>query len=155
MNSSNCYILWMCVCSLSYPARNAHAPYIIICGLSGLTFSHIISQTARLSGWKKRLLNLKFVLISCTNFVRNICHSKKSSAIYYHKCTMVVTWSARYYLTNSTTFGGKKVYWTYNLFWFLVRILSEIFLILRRVQRYIIVNAHWSSRKVPDILFRY
>jgi hypothetical protein len=37
------YIL--CVCSLSYPARKAHAPcYILICGLSGPTsFFHIIS----------------------------------------------------------------------------------------------------------------
>ena len=34
-----------CVCSLSYPACNAHAPYyIVICGLSGSTvFFHIIS----------------------------------------------------------------------------------------------------------------
>jgi hypothetical protein len=35
----------VCVCSLRYPACNAHVPYyIVICGLSGSTvFSHIIS----------------------------------------------------------------------------------------------------------------
>jgi hypothetical protein len=39
------HILSVCVCSLSYPACSAHAPYyIVICGLSGCTiFSHIIS----------------------------------------------------------------------------------------------------------------
>ena len=35
----------VCVCSLSYPARKAHAPYyVVICGLFGCaTFLHIIS----------------------------------------------------------------------------------------------------------------
>jgi len=27
------YLFWVCVCSLSYPAFSAHAPYIGICGL--------------------------------------------------------------------------------------------------------------------------
>ena len=41
------YIPWVCVCSLSYLARNAYAPfYIIICDLfSSTIFFHIISQT--------------------------------------------------------------------------------------------------------------
>ena len=34
--SNKYYIFQVCVCSLSYPARKAHAPcYIVICGLSG------------------------------------------------------------------------------------------------------------------------
>jgi len=34
----------MCVCSLSYPAYNAHVPYIFICGLSGckIFFPHYL-----------------------------------------------------------------------------------------------------------------
>jgi hypothetical protein len=43
---SNKYcIFWVCVCSLSYPACKAHAPYyIVICGLSGCTkiFPHYL-----------------------------------------------------------------------------------------------------------------
>jgi hypothetical protein len=29
------------------------------------------------------------VLVSCTKFIRNICHSKENSARFYHKCTLV------------------------------------------------------------------
>jgi hypothetical protein len=81
----------MCVCSLSYPACKAHAPYyIVICGLSGCTiFFHIISQTARFSG--KKLLNIKCV------------------------------------------------------FCFHLQILSETFLVLRRMQRSTVINVHRSS----------
>jgi hypothetical protein len=43
--SDKCYLFWVCVCSLSYPACKAHALYCIaICGLSGCTvFFHVIS----------------------------------------------------------------------------------------------------------------
>jgi fucose permease len=43
MESNKCYIIQ--VCSLIYPARNAHQLYyIVICGLSGsVMFANIIS----------------------------------------------------------------------------------------------------------------
>ena len=49
------YIFWVCVCAISYPASNAHAPYyIVICGLPGcITFYHI---TYLLTPWCRVLL---------------------------------------------------------------------------------------------------
>jgi hypothetical protein len=40
------------------------------------------------------------------------------------------------------------------LFWFTLELLSETFLILRRIQRDMIINVHRSSCKVPAILVR-
>jgi len=78
--SNKYYIFRVCVCSLRYPACNAHAPhYIVICGLSGSTiFLHIISQTVRFFGGRgvgwggvggHKLSNIKCDSIFSTNFV--------------------------------------------------------------------------------------
>jgi len=80
----------VCVCSLSYPVYKAHAPYYMICGMSGcaIFFPHyLINDTT--FGNKKELLNIKYVLIFSTNFVGNIFHSKKNSARNDHKGILV------------------------------------------------------------------
>ena len=58
-----------CVCSLSYPAYKAHAPYCFICCLPGSTlFFHITSQTAGFS--RKKVIRHKLcVLTFSTSFV--------------------------------------------------------------------------------------
>jgi len=67
---------------------------IVICGLSGCIFPHIISQTAR---FFKTVIEYKTcVLIFSTNYVRNIFHSKKNWARCDHKRTLAVTWNAHY-----------------------------------------------------------
>jgi hypothetical protein len=100
--SNKYYILWVCVCSLNYPACNAHAPYYIAirdAGGGGL----------------------------------------------YQKFP--------HYLINGTIFG-KMLLNTKCVFWFYLKLLSETFLILRRIQRDIIINVYWSWGKAPSILVR-
>ena len=49
----------VCICSLRYPACNAHAPYCHLLPAALQNVFHIISQTVRFS--KKKLLNTKCV----------------------------------------------------------------------------------------------
>jgi len=60
------------------PVTLAHAPYYcVICGLSGFNiFFHIISQKARFPKEKKKLLNIKRVMISSITFAGNISRTK-------------------------------------------------------------------------------
>jgi len=46
--TSACYVFWVCVYSINYPARKAHVPYyIVIHSLSGSPiFFHVVSQIA-------------------------------------------------------------------------------------------------------------
>ena len=89
----------VCICSLRYPACNAHAPY---CHLRPAPLYHIFPH----------------------------------------------------YLINGTIFG-KKLLNTKCVFWFSLQLLSETFLILRRTERDITINAHRSSCKVPVIVVRF
>jgi hypothetical protein len=52
-------------------------------------------------------------------------------------------------------FRGKKVLNIKCVFWFSLQLLSETFLILRRIQRDIIINVHRSSCKVPLLLWDF
>jgi len=59
-----------------------------------------------------------------------------------------------HYLVNGTIFEKKSLN-TKCVFWFSVQLLSETFLILRRTERDMIKNIHWSLCKVPVIGVRY
>ena len=81
--NNNYYIFWVCVCSLSYPACNANAPYyIIVCGLWGsCILFHIISQAVRFG--REKILNVRRnVLIPSVTFVWK-AHSEKSWARFF------------------------------------------------------------------------
>jgi hypothetical protein len=73
------------------------------------------------------------------------------------RCVILPLWPLRlyrilpHYLMNGTVFG-KMLLGMKCVFWFSLKLLSEIFLILRRNQRDIIINLHSSSYKVPVIL---
>ena len=84
-----------CVCSLRYPACNAHAPY---CYKRPLWFHNIFPHYL-INGivLKKIVIEHKIcVLISSTTFVWNISHSKKSWARYGHKHILVFMQSTGY-----------------------------------------------------------
>ena len=76
----------------------------------------------------------------------------KAHAPFYIICGLSV--SARFfphYLINSTIFG-KTLLNIKCVFWFSVQLLSELFLILGRVQRVIFINVHRSSCEVPVVI---
>jgi hypothetical protein len=52
-------------------------------------------------------------------------------------------------------FRGENILNIKWVFWFSLQLLSVAFLILKRIQRHIIINVHRSSRKVPVILVRF
>ena len=76
----------MCDCSLSYPARKAHAPYFHL----WLVWLHYAFPRYLMNGsiFERKILNKKCVLISSATFVCNISHSKKNSTWHYHKRTV-------------------------------------------------------------------
>ena len=82
------YIVWVCDCRLIYPAYKAHAHYyIVICGCLVLP---CISTSSHKRLDFRGLPNIKCVfLISSTDFVWNISHSKQNSASYCHKFTQL------------------------------------------------------------------
>jgi hypothetical protein len=57
----------------------------------------------------------------------------------------------RYYLIKGTIFEKRNI--EHKMFVFYLQCLSKTFLILRRIQRYIVINLKTSSCKVPVILF--
>ena len=64
----------MCVCSLSYPAPNAHEPYYIaICGLSDCTIPHYFTKGGI---FRITLLSIKCMFWLSLPSLRNISHSK-------------------------------------------------------------------------------
>jgi len=74
----------VCVCSLRYPARNAHAPYCHLwpAPLYNIFPHYLINRTI----FGKQLLNTKCVLIFSTAFVWNISHSRNNWGRYDQKC---------------------------------------------------------------------
>jgi len=58
-----------------------------------------------------------------------------------------------HYLTKARFSGGGII--EQNVIWFSLHLLYDTFLVLRRIQRHIIINVHRSSYKIPVILSRF
>jgi len=74
--SSMCYIFWTCVCSLIYPIWNVLEPF----GHLWLVQLYFLFSTLshKWHDFREEPLNIKCVLVSSTNFVSNISHSRNN-----------------------------------------------------------------------------
>ena len=82
------YLFRMCVCCVSYPACNAHAPYYIVF-LSCTALLKFSSIFYTRHDFRENHIKKNWVLISSTDFFWNISRFYKYWARYYHKCTEV------------------------------------------------------------------
>jgi hypothetical protein len=85
----------------------------------------------------------------CFDFIYNICHivvcDLSICTVFFH----IISQNARF------SKKIKKLVNTKCVFRFYLQILSESFLILRRIQRDIIINVFRSPSKIPAILVRF
>ena len=85
-------MFWVCVCTLTYPACNPHAPYRHLwpTPLCNIVPQYLINSKSL----PIMLLEGKmYVLILSTALVWYICHSRNNWARYDQKCISVFTWS--------------------------------------------------------------
>jgi len=74
---------------------------------------------------------------------------------YCHLWLVLLDYIFPHYFINGTYFGReKKLLNTKCVFWFFLHILSEIFLILKRTDRHMIITVQRSTREAPVILVR-
>jgi hypothetical protein len=79
------YVFRVWVCSLRYPACNAHEPYCYLWhGRLYKILPHYLKSGTSFE--RKKLLNMKCVLISSTAFVWKSSHSTKNWARFDQKC---------------------------------------------------------------------
>ena len=131
------------------------------------------SDPSTMIKWKRKAIYVKQNFVACSH---NHCYRGKEIRVTYCGCVFVALvmsmkkrnvvlychlWPAPlyhifpHYLINGMILG-KKLLNTKCLFWFTLQIMmSETFLILRRIHRDIIINLHRSSCKVLVILVTF
>jgi len=78
-----------------------------------------------------------------------------SASLYRHLWPVSLCRVFPHYLINGTTFE-KKCFWTQNVFWFCLQSLSEIFIIIRRIQRDTINEQYIGLHvKYPSFLWHF
>jgi len=91
VENDNYYVFWMCVCSLRYPACNAHGPYVNLwpARLYIILPYYLINGTI----FGRKWLNIKYVF---SLQLRNISHSKKKWARCDPKFILIFMYCNRY-----------------------------------------------------------
>jgi hypothetical protein len=77
-----------------------------------------------------------------------------SHAPYCHLWLVRLFYNFLHYLMNGTILK-KGLFILQRVLWFSLQILSETFLILRRIEQATIKNVYWSSCEVSDILVKF
>ena len=102
---------WVCICSLSYPVRRAHAPYyIVVCGRQALVccFFFTVFEQRHDFRKKEKTLEKKRTFYFLYDFVRNISHSENKSPRYDRQYTHVHVKCPLYRVTQKKTGTFEK-----------------------------------------------
>ena len=98
--------------------------------------------------WKSSKYYIFWVCVCSLNYPRCNAH-----APYCHLWPVRLYNSSPHYLINGTILEQKKISnWKKYVVWFSLQLLSETFLILRRIEQDMINNVYWYSRKPPVII---
>ena len=180
---NNYYIFRLCVCSLSYPRCKAHAPYYIVPGLPGcivrLKRDGTRAETRfRLSPKRTSPFKSAGASVKSTAGSRGVRISVSSAgyATFRGSVRVLATHSIRQFpftsppVRHRVPSGFKRTLQYFSIYHaprdfrdkkglntkcvFFLQHLSEIFLILRRTERDIIINIYRSSCNVNIIRVR-
>jgi hypothetical protein len=101
---------------------------------------------------------ISIVYYGCASILALVIrHGNRIFSVPYYKaiCGLSIRCKLFHIISQKAWFSGEKNYWTQNVFWFSLQPLCEIFLILRRIQRDIIIYVQTSSCKVLVMLHNY
>jgi len=93
LKSKKYYIFWVCVCSLRYPARKAHAPYCHLWRVPLYNiFPHYPIKGTIFSVWGGRVIDIPFVSILCTCCSHSSWHCLISFTMFCVPVSCLIHW---------------------------------------------------------------
>jgi hypothetical protein len=96
---------------------------------------------------------LRITYSECVSVILGIQHATRMLVLYCHMWPVQLHNILPHYLTNGTIFGKKDIELKMRVL-FDIKVLPETFLIVRRIQLYII-NVYWCSCKVQLLLLYF